>query len=97
VLLIHLLESQVLQPLVMGNAVSVHPLAIVFAVAGGSLLAGIAGALFAVPLVATGNAIVTSIASGRWRRGPGEQDPSPGDHGTAPVASVAQKGETPDV
>lgn len=67
VLFIHLLESQVLQPLVMGNAVKVHPLAVVFAVAGGAMLAGIAGALFAVPLVAAVNTIVHSIAAGRWR------------------------------
>ncbi|MCU1527423.1 MAG: family transporter, partial [Frondihabitans sp.] len=92
VLLIHLLESQVLQPLVMGNAVRVHALAIVFAVAGGSVLAGIAGALFAVPLVATANAIVTFIASGSW-----QQDPSPGEIDALPRPPVVQKGETPDV
>jgi predicted PurR-regulated permease PerM len=42
----------VLQPLVMGRAVSIHPLAVVLAIAGGAVIAGIVGALLAVPLVA---------------------------------------------
>ena len=46
------LEGHVLQPLVMGRAVSIHPLAIVLAIAGGAVLAGIVGALLAVPTVA---------------------------------------------
>ena len=46
------LEGHVLQPLVMGRAVSVHPLAVVLAIAGGAVLAGIVGALLAVPTVA---------------------------------------------
>ena len=46
------LEGHVLQPLVMGRAVSVHPLAIVLAIAGGAVMAGIVGALLAVPVVA---------------------------------------------
>ncbi len=46
------LEGHVLQPLVMGRAVSIHPLAVVLAIAGGGVLAGIVGALLAVPTVA---------------------------------------------
>jgi predicted PurR-regulated permease PerM len=67
VLLVQQVEGHILQPLVMGAAVKVHPLAVVFAVAAGSGVAGIIGALFAVPLVATLNVMVTYIASGRWR------------------------------
>jgi putative heme transporter len=37
---------------VMGRAVALHPLAVVLAIAGGSVLAGIVGALLAVPAVA---------------------------------------------
>lgn len=89
VLFIHLLEGQVLQPLVMGNAVKVHPLAVVFAVAGGALVAGIAGALFAVPLVATVNAMVVSIAAGRWRPPPSTtgDDESPRAHDPIPESA----------
>ena len=46
------LEAHVLQPLVMGRAVSVHPLAVVLAIATGGVSAGIIGALLAVPTVA---------------------------------------------
>ncbi|TFB80873.1 AI-2E family transporter [Terrimesophilobacter mesophilus] len=70
VLLVQQVEGHVLQPLVMGTAVKVHPLAVVFAVAAGGYLAGIAGALFAVPVVATLNVIVHYIAKGEWRENP---------------------------
>ncbi len=43
-------DGDVLQPLVMGKAVSLHPLAIVFAIAAGSIAMGIVGALIAVPV-----------------------------------------------
>jgi predicted PurR-regulated permease PerM len=70
VLLVQQVESHVLQPLVMGNAVKVHPVAVVLAVASGSYIAGIPGALFAVPLVATLNVMVLYIARGSWREDP---------------------------
>ena len=53
----------------MGSAVKVHPLAVVFAVAAGALLAGIPGALFAVPVVAVLNVMVGYVARGSWRTG----------------------------
>jgi predicted PurR-regulated permease PerM len=62
-------EGQVLQPLLMGSAVKVHPLAIVLVVSGGAMVAGIAGALFAVPLAAFVNVVAVTIASGSWRTG----------------------------
>jgi predicted PurR-regulated permease PerM len=52
------LEGHVLQPLVMGRAVSIHPLAIVLAIAAGGVLAGIVGALLAVPTLAFLNSAV---------------------------------------
>lgn len=67
VLLVQQIEGHVLQPLVMGSAVKVHPLAVVFAVAAGAGIAGIPGALFAVPVVAVLNVMVNYIASGKWR------------------------------
>jgi predicted PurR-regulated permease PerM len=73
VLLVQQVEGHVLQPLVMGSAVRVHPLAVVFSVAAGSFVAGIPGALFAVPLVATLNVIVRYIAGGEWRVNPRPQ------------------------
>ena len=46
------LEAHILQPLVMGRAVSIHPLGVVVAISTGSVLAGIVGALLSVPTVA---------------------------------------------
>jgi predicted PurR-regulated permease PerM len=70
VILVQQLEGHVLQPFVMGNAVKVHPLAVVLAVATGGIIGGIPGALFAVPLVATLNVMVGYVARGDWRANP---------------------------
>jgi predicted PurR-regulated permease PerM len=61
------LESHVLQPLLMGGAVRLHPVAVVLTVATGSLLGGIAGAVFAVPFVAAMNSAVQFVAGGAWK------------------------------
>jgi predicted PurR-regulated permease PerM len=55
------LEAHVLQPLVLGRFVSVHPLGVIVAIGLGVILAGPAGALMAVPLAAMGNAVVTHL------------------------------------
>ncbi len=68
VLVVHETEAHVLQPLVMGSAIKIHPLAVVFAVAAGTLIAGIAGAVFAVPLVAVTNVVIRTLVSGSWRK-----------------------------
>ncbi|WP_280338968.1 AI-2E family transporter [Nocardia neocaledoniensis] len=52
------LEGHVLQPLLLGRAVSIHPLAVVLAIAAGLVVGGIAGALLAVPLIAVGNTAI---------------------------------------
>jgi putative heme transporter len=52
------LESNVLQPLLLGHAVSLHPVAVLLVVTFGSLTAGIIGALLAVPIAATINTVV---------------------------------------
>ncbi len=57
-------EGHVLQPLVMGRAVSIHPLAVVLAIAAGGVLAGIVGALLAVPTVAFLNSAVRVLLAG---------------------------------
>ncbi|MGH3587204.1 MAG: AI-2E family transporter [Pseudonocardia sp.] len=58
VLLVQQAESHILQPFLMGHAVSLHPVAVVLVVAAGSLAAGIVGALFAVPLAAVLNTVL---------------------------------------
>ena len=62
-IVVNQLEAHLLQPLVMGRAVSIHPLAIVLAISTGGVLAGIVGALLAVPTVAfLNNAIQVLLA-----------------------------------
>jgi predicted PurR-regulated permease PerM len=51
-IVINQIEAHLLQPLVMGRAVSIHPLGVVLAISTGGVLAGIVGALLAVPTVA---------------------------------------------
>jgi len=63
------LEGHVLQPLLMGSAVKVHPLAVVLVVAGGAMIAGIPGALFAVPLAAFVNVVAVYIGERAWETG----------------------------
>jgi len=57
------LESHVLQPLLLGRAVKLHPLAVVLSIATGLLVGGIAGALLAVPLLAVLNSGIRSLLS----------------------------------
>jgi putative heme transporter len=64
------LESHVLQPLLMGTAVRLHPVAVVLVVSSGSIIAGIGGAVFAVPLAAAVNSAVKYIAGGAWKHEP---------------------------
>ncbi len=56
------IESHVLQPFLMGRFVAIHPLGIIVAIAAGILVAGIAGALVAVPFAAAANAVVQHLA-----------------------------------
>lgn len=55
------LESHVLQPLLLGRAVKLHPLSVVLAITVGLVVGGIAGALMAVPILAVLNAGVRSL------------------------------------
>lgn len=86
VLVVQQIEGHILQPLIMGTAVNVHPLAVIMSVAGGSMLAGIPGALFAVPIVAFLNVAAVTIASGSWRTG-AAPDPDSLIWSTHPVES----------
>ena len=56
------LEGHILQPLIMGRAVALHPLAVILAIAAGIVVAGIVGGLIAVPLLAVLNTAVRYLA-----------------------------------
>lgn len=62
VVVVQQVEGHVLQPFLMGRFVSVHPLGVIVAIAAGVLVAGIPGALIAVPLVAAANSVVQHLA-----------------------------------
>lgn len=69
------LEGNVLQPFLMGKAVELHPLAVFLGVAAGAMVAGIPGALFAIPIIAFVNATMLYLVG---------RDPSP-ELGTDPT------------
>ncbi|WP_067673638.1 AI-2E family transporter [Nocardia miyunensis] len=58
------LESHVLQPLLLGRAVRIHPLAVVLAITAGVVLYGLVGGLLAVPFAAVMNTAIHSLLSG---------------------------------
>jgi predicted PurR-regulated permease PerM len=65
VLVVQQLEGHVLQPLIMGRAVAIHPLVVIIGIASGVVLAGIVGALVAVPLIAVLNTGIRRLARRR--------------------------------
>ncbi|HEX7537025.1 MAG TPA: AI-2E family transporter [Dermatophilaceae bacterium] len=67
------LEGNLLNPLILGKAVQIHPLGILMAVTAGTILGGIFGAFIAVPLVA----IVNNVANDVHGRSPTTPAPIP--------------------
>jgi putative heme transporter len=78
------LEGHVLQPLIMGRAVAIHPLAVILGIGAGVVLAGIPGALVAVPIIAVLNTAIRHLA--RVRRE--EQEGVPPAEAEADVEQV---------
>lgn len=68
VLAVQQIEGNVLQPFIMGKAVEIHPLGVFLGVAAGAMIAGVPGALFAIPLIAFVNATLLYVVG---------RDPSP--------------------
>jgi predicted PurR-regulated permease PerM len=86
VLAVQQIEGHILQPFILGRAVRVHPLAVVLSVAAGGMIAGIGGAVVAVPLVAVLNSVVSYLKSYSQEPGRGATavssmpaDPEPSD------------------
>lgn len=77
VLAVQQIEGHVLQPFILGRAVRVHPLAVVLTVAAGGMVAGIGGAVVAVPLVAVTNTVVGYLhqhSHERYEEDEGDED-----------------------
>jgi predicted PurR-regulated permease PerM len=65
------LEAHLLQPQVVGRVIRLHPLAVILSLAVGAVLAGIPGAVVAVPIVA----VITRAVPELRRREPGDLGP----------------------
>lgn len=94
VLAVQQIEGHVLQPFILGRAVRVHPLAVVLSVAAGGLIAGIGGAVVAVPLVAVTNTAVGYLrAYSREQLHMGHGAVGPAPHGATAVGKAPKGGE----
>lgn len=88
------LEAHVLQPFLMGRFVSVHPLGVIIAIALGVIVAGIPGALIAVPLAASLNAVVQHLAN---YTEVGEDAEEAGEHEAAPLGDDVEGEDVADM
>jgi len=61
VVVTHVVDDVVFQPFVLGSAVNVHPLVVVIAIIGGSLIMGLWGMLFAIPTIVVVNTAVATF------------------------------------
>jgi predicted PurR-regulated permease PerM len=83
VLAVQQIEGHILQPFILGRAVRVHPLAVVLTVATGGMVAGIGGAVVAVPLVAVTNTVVSYLKAYAEEQSPPEDEVDGEDDGGA--------------
>jgi predicted PurR-regulated permease PerM len=69
-LLLHQIEGHIVIPKLMGAAIAVHPLLVIFGILAGAQIMGIGGVLLALPLLAVGREIVMflreRIQLGTW-------------------------------
>jgi predicted PurR-regulated permease PerM len=85
VIAVQQVEAHALQPFLLGRAVQVHPLAVILAIGAGVVLAGIIGALFAVPLVAVINVVVSYLAGDE-----DDAEPRPDEEQVGPLADATE-------
>jgi putative heme transporter len=85
--LVQQLEGHLLAPLLLGRAVSLHPVVIILALAAGAILGGIIGAFLAVPIAAV------AVAVGTYLRG--EPVGEPADRGEPEPEVSGRRGSQP--
>lgn len=83
ILIIQQADNHLLQPLIMGRAVKLHPIAVILVLAAGGVAGGIVGALLAVPLAAVASGI------GNYVNGLRDRD-------TPSFAELQQEGSHPE-
>lgn len=71
--LANLLESNLLQPIILGKVVNVHPLTVMLAIMAGVSFFGLVGALLAVPVVTFVKVMLEDyvLTTAAWHSGPG--------------------------
>ena len=67
VMLVHLLDNAIFQPLVVGKAVNLHPLVVILGVFGCSMMFGFAGLIFAIPTIVIVTTVVKTFFTGLER------------------------------
>ncbi|GAB2737150.1 AI-2E family transporter [Nocardioides pakistanensis] len=67
VVAVNQLEGDLLYPVVMGQALALHPLAILLALTAGTIVAGVVGAILAVPFAAVAWVVVKTFREARAR------------------------------
>jgi putative heme transporter len=93
VIAVQQLESNVLEPLILGRVIALHPLVIVLSITAGSLLLGILGAFLAVPVAA----IIARIIEDQREDDPSDRvDPSEADARTLDRGGRADGKEEPE-
>jgi predicted PurR-regulated permease PerM len=79
------LDNDLLAPVIYGRSLDLHPLVVLFAIASGSALMGVAGAFFAVPVTAV---VINVLAEARRAAAEGQDEqqalPPAGDVAAAP-------------
>ncbi|MFC5857212.1 AI-2E family transporter [Agromyces flavus] len=68
VLLVQQVEGHILQPLIMGTAVKVHPLGVVIAVTTGRSRRASPARCSRCPIAAVGNVMILYISGGTWKQ-----------------------------
>jgi predicted PurR-regulated permease PerM len=86
---IHQVEGHVVVPKVMGNALRLHPLLVIFGLGAGAELYGLPGALVALPLLAVARAL-WEFFSGRIELEPWARTTAPQVAEVAPVEVLAE-------
>ena len=61
VAIVQLTDNAIFQPYVLGSAVDLHPLVVVFGVMGGAVIFGFTGMLFAIPAIMIGKVVLTTL------------------------------------
>ncbi|MEX2550192.1 MAG: AI-2E family transporter [Nitriliruptoraceae bacterium] len=93
ILLVQQIEGNVLQPIIIGRAIDLHPLLVLLSVTAGGVTLGILGAFLAVPLAAIVGGLISTDARDE---APDEERGSTEEDGEAMAGVSTSKGSPPD-